>query len=209
MNNYLENFIAFLDSSNYGGHYFVNKYRNPKDKNDSWHYRIDVRDGRKTIQSFLIMSPSELEERDKYPFYRAFKQDATKKDQVLPACFLVSKEDDGEWCAFNCNCPEQKLTSINIFDYEKAVDSFNKRWNSVSSVEMLRKVRILCWIAAGIILLLVALDIIWGIHLSTYIPALSIALILVVFPILLPHLTSVTLSKNGIGISIEDENNGN
>lgn len=204
MNNYLENFTAFLDASNYKGRYFINKYRNPKDKSDPYHYRIDVRDREKTVQSFLIMTHSELQRTEKYPFYRAFKQKATRKDEVRPACFLVSKEDDGEWCAYNCNCPEQKLSSVNVFDYDKAVERFNQRWNSVSSVEMLRKVKIVCCVAAGIILLLGLMGCILGFNLSSYIPILSVILILVLLPILLPHLTSVTLSKNGIGIDLDD-----
>ena len=204
MDNYLESFIAFLDASNYKGKYFINKYRNPKDKSDSYHYRIDVRDKEKTIQSFLIMTPSELQNTEKYPFYRAFKQNATKKDEVKPACFLVSKEEDGEWCAYNCNCPEQKLSSVNVFDYDKAVERFNQRWNSVSSVEMLRKVKIVCWVAAGIILLLGVIDCFLGFNFPNYIPILAIMLILVLLPLLLPHLASVTLSKNGIGIDLDD-----
>lgn len=204
MDKYLESFTTLLDVSNYKGRYFINKYRNPKDKSDPYHYRIDVRDREKTIQSFLIMTPSDLQRTEKYPFYRAFKQNATKKDEVRPACFLVSKEEDGEWCAYNCNCPEQKLSSDNIFDYDKAAKRFNQRWNSVSSVEMLRKVKIVCWVAAGIILLLGIMDCILGFNLPNYIPILSVVLILVLLPLLLPHLTSVTLSKNGIGIDLDE-----
>lgn len=204
MDKYLESFTTFLDVSNYKGRYFINKYHNSKDRSDPYHYRIDVRDREKTIQSFLIMTPSELQRTEKYPFYRAFKQNATRKDEVRPACFLVSKEEDGEWCAYNCNCPEQKLSSVNVFDYDKAVERFNQRCNSVSSVEMLRKVKIVCWVAAGIILLLGVIDCFLGFNFPNYIPILAIMLILVLLPLLLPHLASVTLSKNGIGIDLDD-----
>lgn len=203
MNNYLESFIAFLDAKNYAGKYFINKYHYSKDKSDSYHYRIDVRDGEKTIQSFLILTSAELKRTEKYPFYRAFKQNATKKDQVLPACFLVSKEDDGEWYAYNCNCPEQRMSSDDIFDYDKALKRFKKRWNSVSSVEMLRKVRVICWTSSAMFLALTVLDYILNLGLLNYTIPLVIILALVLIPIFLPHITSATLNKNGIDVSLE------
>lgn len=203
MNNYLESFIAFLDAKNYKGKYFLNKYHSPKDHSDPYHYRIDVRDGEKTIQSFLIMTPSELLRTEKYPFYRAFKQNATKKDQVLPACFLVSKENNGEWFAFNCNCPEQRMSSDDVFDYDKALERFKKRWDSVSSVEMLRIVRIICWTASAIFLILTILDYVLNLGLLNCTMPLILILVLILIPIFLPHITSATLSKNGIDVSLE------
>lgn len=204
MDNYLKSYIAFLDAKNYKGKYFINKYHCPKGKYGSYHYRIDVRDGEKTIQSFLIMTPSELLRTEKYPFYRAFKQNATKKDQVLPACFLVSKESNGEWSAFNCNCPEQKMSSDDVFDYDKALERFKRRWDSVSSVEMLRIVRVICWTSSAIFLILTILDYVLNLGLLDYTMPLILILVLILIPIFLPHITSATLSKNGIGINLDD-----
>ena len=200
-------FIETLNNSDYKENFVINKYRNPKDEKDAWHYRFDIKDGEKIIQSFLLMSPIELKdvEKSKYPFYRVFKQNATKDSLVLPACFIVSKKDNGDWGVYNCNCPEQELNFAVIFDYKKAVERFNKRWNSISSVEMLRKIRVLCWAATCIIIALAILDLMFNLGLNNYIPVMVFILILVLFPIMLPYLTSVTLSKNGLGFSIDKD----
>lgn len=209
MEEQLKNFKDYLDANGYRSKYLVDNYQNEKIGSDRWHRRINVKNGEKTVQAFVIMDESERENCPKYPFYNSYRQLAAKNHDVLPACFIASYKD-GNWRIYNASAPDVPVDNQQeIINYKKACKRFARRWRCVPEVRMVIWSRIVCWSVAAFLSLWLLLTSFLDISIlacmkGQTLNVMILIIVMLLLPIILPCVNSISLSGNGVGVSKED-----
>lgn len=170
--------------------------------------RVEIINDGAIIQAFVLMSPTHVEQIDKFPFYRTYYQRNEYGTIVTPACNVAVyiKESD-TWIIHSPKDLKHELTSPDLLNYDKAVDRFRKRFNQIGN-EKLAHILIRTSIGAIIIIALYFIayvlsenELLFGfvIPMNSYVVSIiTILLILVIVPPLIPYIKSIGYKDYGV-----------
>lgn len=179
--------------------------------------RIEITDNDRIIQAFVVMKEDQYNKTSKFPFYRVYNQRNKYGESVNPACFIAVHNENGDggkwtiWDAKNTRLPRGSST---LLDYNKAVERFNKRWESPGNENLYKKLKVYTFIGLGFILLYFLAHILsingflWGfqIPLNTVVAYVlaAIAFLLILIPIM-PYIRSLTFKFKDTSVEIHQK----
>ena len=199
-----ESFREYLEERGYGNHILISNYRYTNCDYPDWHKKIDVKDGSKVIQAFILMSAEERMKLKKYSFHRAYKQMADEKTNIFPACYVASLGEDEKWHFFNCNCLDYELDPdryADLVDYDKAKNRFWKRWNAVSSVRRAKCLRYVSLTLAACGLTVLLFNGLLNLSDAILIATAAVTVMLIIVAILAPGIRSISVGGNGVCVT--------
>lgn len=203
-------FLKYLKSEHYDEkNLYVSNYHNPDIADGVSYKRIEVRDKGRVVQAFVLMPEEDRKKFKKYPFYRVYKQYASKTENVRPACYVVSKNSENIWEVYNCNCLDLKMDENSysrIINYKEARKSFYRRWYSVPSVKKIRELRVLTIALTIIGILLITFHKVIGLSSNALMLVGIMTPIFAIIAAMAPCLNSISIFGNALCLSTEDDN---
>lgn len=196
--------------------YLINKCKYPSEsirtnlyKYDCKEYeRVEIINDGAIIQAFVLMSPTHVEQIDKFPFYRTYYQRNEYGTIVTPACNVaVYNEKSGTWDIHSPKDLKHELTSPDLLNYDKAVNRFRKRFNQIGNEKLasiLKRLSISAAIIIGLYFIAYFLylnELLFGIiiPMNSYVISITIILLILVFvPPLIPYIKSIGYKDYGV-----------
>ena len=171
--------------------------------------RVEVLDGEMIIQAFVLMSETQCEESEKFPFYRTYYFQRNDYGYVIPpACNVaVYDEKTKHWDIHSSTDLRLELTSPDFLNYDCAVQRFKKRMYYPGSLKMWKKIRARALFSLIIMVLYITAHVLslngslngWDIPLNASVAGFFIVMIvLLLLPPLMPYIKSIAIKGNGI-----------
>lgn len=170
--------------------------------------RVEIINDGAIIQAFVLMSPTHVEQIDKFPFYRTYYQRNEYGTIVTPACNVaVYNEKSGTWDIHSPKDLKHELTSPDLLNYDKAVNRFRKRFNQIGNEKLasiLKRLSISAAIIIGLYFIAYVLSenellFRFVIPMNSYVVSIiTILLILVIVPSLIPYIKSIGYKDYGV-----------